>query len=107
VGGGSPAPPKHVRSDNPAVYTPAGRLHLTLAHCAKFQQLFLRRGDPLLRQETIDHFLAMPAGKGRGMTMGWGLALHKKASYGMQGSNTFWVATATIDAAHAREPPSW
>lgn len=32
--------------------------------------------------------------------MGWASALYQNASHGMQGSNTFWVATAIIDAAY-------
>lgn len=66
LGRGAPASPRNVRSDNPAVYTPAGRLHLTLTDWAKFHQLFLNRGDSLLRPETIEHLLALPEGKGKG-----------------------------------------
>lgn len=99
VGRGSPAPPGSVRSDNPAVLTPAGRLHLTLTDWAKFQQLFLNQGHDLLEPPSIEHLLTVPAGKGNGMAMGWASAGNLDgASYGMQGSNTLWAATAIIDA---------
>lgn len=99
VGRGSPAEPVSIRSDNPAVMTPAGRLHLTLTDWAKFQHLFLNQGHDLLKAATIEHLLAVPQDKGRGMAMGWAAANKLGgASYGMQGSNTLWAATALIDA---------
>lgn len=99
VGRGSPAPPGSVRSDNPAVLTPAGRLHLTLADWAKFQQLFLDQGHDLLEPASVERLLTVPAGKGNGMAMGWASAASLDgASYGMQGSNTLWAATAIMDA---------
>ncbi|MEA2001278.1 MAG: serine hydrolase [Actinomycetota bacterium] len=99
IGRGSPAEPGSPRSDNPAVLTPAGRLHLTLADWAKFQQLFLNQGHDLLKPATIEHLLTLPADKSRGMAMGWASAANLDgASYGMQGSNTLWAATAIIDA---------
>ncbi len=98
AGRGSPAEPVSIRSDNPAVMTPAGRLHLTLTDWAKFQNLFLKEGHDVLKAATIEHLLALPPNTGSGMAMGWAAA-DKLAgvSYGMQGSNTFWAATALID----------
>jgi CubicO group peptidase (beta-lactamase class C family) len=99
AGRGSPVEPGSLRSDNPALMTPAGRLHLTLADWAKFQQLFLNHGHGLLKATTIDHLINIPPGKGRGMAMGWApTSSLSEASYGMQGSNTLWAATALIDA---------
>jgi CubicO group peptidase (beta-lactamase class C family) len=96
IGRGSPVEPGSPRSDNPAVMTPAGRLHLTLADWARFQQLFLGHG--LLEAATIERLLNLPPGKGRGMAMGWApVRSLSEASYGMQGSNTMWAATALID----------
>ena len=103
AGRGSPADPALQRSDNPAVMTPAGRLHLTLADWAKFQSVFLNRGGNLLKPETIEHLLALPPGKGSGMAMGWAPAAGLSGvSYGMQGSNTLWAATALIDSKFER-----
>jgi CubicO group peptidase (beta-lactamase class C family) len=83
--------------------TPAGRLHLTLADWAKFQQLFLNQGHDLLKAATIEHLLALSPGKGRGMAMGWAPAGNLGGvSYGMQGSNTYWAATALIDSGFER-----
>lgn len=103
IGRGSPAQPGLARSDNPAVMTPAGRLHLTLTDWAKFQQLFLNHGHGLLEPATVERLLALPPGKGRGMAMGWAQAGNLSGvSYGMQGSNTLWAATALMDAALER-----
>ncbi|HEY6360164.1 MAG TPA: serine hydrolase domain-containing protein [Vicinamibacterales bacterium] len=103
IGRGLPMDPQDVDSDNPAVMTPAGRLHLTLADWAKFQRLFLLDGGDLLQRSSIQRLLAVPAGKGSGMAMGWA-PVHglEGASFGMQGSNTFWIATAIIDAEFER-----
>ena len=99
VGKGAPTPPDNPRSDNPTVMTPAGRLHLTLADWAKFQHLILNRGHDLLEPGTVSRLLTAPAGKGTGMAMGWAPATKlDNASHGMQGSNTYWAATALIDA---------
>lgn len=98
IGRGSPAEPGQARSDNPAVMTPAGRLHLTLTDWAKFQQLFLNQGADVLKPATIEHLLALPPGRGTSMAMGWAPArLPEGTSYGMQGSNTLWAATALTD----------
>ena len=99
IGRGKPAEPGRSRSDNPAVMTPAGRLHFTLADWATFQQIFLNPGHGLLEAATVERLLALPPGKGRGMAMGWASASSLSgASYGMQGSNTLWAATALMDA---------
>ena len=102
VGRGSPVDPASPRSDNPAVMTPAGRLHLNLADWAKFQRIFLNNGHPLLQPATIERLLALPQDS-RGMAMGWASAAQLPgASHGMQGSNTMWAATALIDTDRQR-----
>ncbi|NNC41009.1 MAG: beta-lactamase family protein [Acidimicrobiia bacterium] len=99
LGRGSPAEPGSLRSDNPAVMTPAGRIHLTLSDWAKFQAVFLNQGGDLLDPGTVEHLLAVPPGKGRGMVMGWAPAADiDGASFGMWGTNTMWAATALIDS---------
>jgi CubicO group peptidase (beta-lactamase class C family) len=103
LGGGAPADPERVESDNPAVMSPAGRVHLTLADWSKFQRLFLTGGDGFLRPETIEHLLTPAPGKGQRHAMGWA-PVHGRwnASFGQQGSNTYWVATALIDPERER-----
>lgn len=95
LGRGDPAGPADIRSDNPPLLTPAGRLHLSLPDWACVQRLFLD-GAGLLSPASLDHLLRPPS-DGRGMAMGWaasrgfpGIAL------GMQGSNTAWAATALM-----------
>lgn len=98
LGRGKPAPVDDVRSDNPMLLTPAGRMHLTLPDWARFQRIFLNRGAPLLAAETVDHLLRPPKEEPAAMAMGWAPAQADSVSYGMQGSNTMWAATALLDA---------
>lgn len=96
IGRGKPVAPDNLRSDNPPLLSPAGRLHLSLPDWARVQRLFLD-GAGLLSSASLHHILSTPA-DGRGMAMGWaapeGLA---GVALGMQGSNTAWAATAMID----------
>lgn len=102
IGRGEAVGPNDLRSDNPPLLTPAGRLHLSLADWARVQHLFLD-GAGLLGQASLQHILRTPA-DGRGMAMGWA-AVPKGlpgVALGMQGSNTAWVATAMIDTDRSR-----
>lgn len=100
VGRGMPALPDDVYSDNPAVLNPAGRLHLRLADWATAVRLFLVDGG-LLEPASVGRLLDVPAGPG--MAMGWAPATRlRRASFGMQGSNTNWVATALLGADRER-----
>ena len=102
LGGTSPADPLRARSDNPAIMSPAGRLHLTLVDWAKFQRVFLIHGGGFLRPETIERLLTPAPGRGYRQAMGWATARAPAVSFGQQGSNTYWVATALIDCGRAR-----
>lgn len=96
---GAPADPESLRSDNPPVMTSAGRLHISLSDWALLQLLFLNKGHGVLQPETIYRLLADPSAKDRGMAMGWAPAKSLDGmAYGMHGSNTFWSASALIDA---------
>lgn len=95
----NPADPALPESDNPAVMTPAGRMHMNLADWATFQRLFITNGGGFLEPATIERLLAPAKGPGQSQALGWapvGRAF-EGASFGQQGSNTFWVATAIID----------
>jgi D-alanyl-D-alanine carboxypeptidase len=103
VGRVGPADPGRVRSDNPAVLSPAGRLHLTLADWAKFQRVFLASGAGFLRPETVERLLTPGPGRGYRQALGWAPAAGLgDISFGQQGSNTYWVATALLDPARER-----
>jgi CubicO group peptidase (beta-lactamase class C family) len=100
LGGGKPADPEHGKSDNPAVMSPAGRLHLTLEDWAKFQRVFLTQGGGFLGAQTVERLLTPAMGPGQRHGMGWAPAHgFGDASFGQQGSNAYWVATALIDRA--------
>lgn len=61
--------------------------------------VFLNQGGDLLEPGSVERLLALPPGKGRGMAMGWAPAVGLDGpSFGMQGSNTLWAATALIDS---------
>ncbi len=101
VGRGKAVAPGDLRSDNPPLLTPAGRLHLSLEDWARVQRLFLD-GAGLLGTASLRHLLHLPA-DGRGMAMGWAAPNGLPGvSLGMQGSNTAWAATAMIDADRSR-----
>jgi D-alanyl-D-alanine carboxypeptidase len=96
---GSPQDPRDIRSDNPALITPAGRLHLSMHDWARAQRLFLD-GAGLLSPSSLSlqHLLELPA-DGRGMAMGWAdMYMSQTAGFdlGMQGSNAAWSATALM-----------
>ena len=104
VGSGGPALPNDGEpDDNPLLFNPAGRWHLTLSDWAKVHQVFLRDGQPLVSGESIAHLLTDPhVGRGRSMSMGWAAGDHVGATHAMQGSNTMWAATAVMDRATRR-----
>jgi CubicO group peptidase (beta-lactamase class C family) len=99
-----PADPSHPESDNPAVMSPAGRLHLSLADWARFQRVFITDGGDLLRPETIERLLTPATGPGPWQAMGWAAVGSEftEGSFAQQGSNTYWVATAVIDRIRER-----
>lgn len=104
LGRGKPGDPEGVESDNPAVFASAGRLHLTLEDWARFHRVFLIDGGDFLRPDTIERLLTPAAGRGHRMSAGWSRAsgVGSDASFGQQGSNALWVATAVIDKARER-----
>lgn len=94
---GAPVRPDQPTSDNPPMFNSAGRLHLGLADWATLhRRLWLETADGLLTSDSLDRLLRLP--EGGGMAMGWaGAAEVEGASYGMQGSNTYWAATTLLD----------
>jgi CubicO group peptidase (beta-lactamase class C family) len=103
LGRGGPADPARPGSDNPPVMSPAGRLHLSLEDWARFHRVFLTGGGDLLRPESVERLLTPAPGRGQRHAMGWAPVRGRvDASFGQQGSNTYWVATALIDAAFER-----
>jgi CubicO group peptidase (beta-lactamase class C family) len=90
-------------ADNPAVMSPAGRVHLPLADWARFVAQFLEGGATLVGDASIARLLARPDGPGPPQAMGWvhtdakaERVLGTAVSLGMQGSNRRWAATALL-----------
>ena len=100
---GPPADPSDPFSDNPAVLSAAGTIHITMADWAEFVRVFMVGGSSLLHASTVDRLLQTPHGGEYGMTMGW---LRTRtlpgAAYVMQGSNTMWSTAAIIDSNRQR-----
>jgi CubicO group peptidase (beta-lactamase class C family) len=102
VGRGGPTDPARPESDNPPVMAPAGCLHLSLEDWARFQRVFLAEGGGFLEAETVERLLTPASGRGPKQSPGWAPVGAPGASFGQQGSNTYWVATALIDERRER-----
>ncbi|MFK7853328.1 MAG: serine hydrolase domain-containing protein [Granulosicoccus sp.] len=100
---GKPADPTESKSDNPPVLSSAGTLHINCADWARLLQLFQRDCDPgIVDNDIIERVLHLPQHKGARMSMGWAPASLQGVSFGAQGSNMRWSATALIDDAQRR-----
>lgn len=99
LGRGKPADPKAPASDNPPIMSAAGRLYLSLADWGTFHRMLLSRGGSFLSPESVERLLTPAVGRGYRMAPGWAPARGLRgATLGQQGSNTYWVATALMDA---------
>jgi len=86
-------------ADNPAVFGPAGRLHMTVADYARFLRLYLTEGGGLLRPDAMARLLTPPAGAPPAYAHGWGLRDEPWARgpvLSHDGSNTLWHVTARV-----------
>jgi CubicO group peptidase (beta-lactamase class C family) len=100
---GPPADPSDRFSDNPAVLSAAGTMHITMSDWARFVQVFMAGGSRLLHDSTVDRLLQTPHGGEFGMAMGWlRTAVLPEVGYVMQGSNTMWSTAALIDNDRSR-----
>jgi CubicO group peptidase (beta-lactamase class C family) len=103
LGRGGPVEPRAPLSDNPPIMTPAGRIHVALKDWATFHRMLLANGRDFLRPESVEMLLMPAAGRGYRMSPGWAPAKGLgQATLGQQGSNTYWVATALMDAERGR-----
>ena len=100
---GKPANPAESKSDNPPVLSSAGTLHLNCEDWAKLLRLFQCESQlGIIENEIIERVLRFPQYKGARMSMGWAPADLERVSFGTQGSNARWSATALIDDARRR-----
>ena len=104
LGRTKPGDPARPESDNPAVITPAGRMHMSIADWARFQRIFLTRGGGYLRPETVERILTPIPGPGMFHAFGWAPIppTEPEGSLGQQGSNMLWHAVAIIDRRRER-----
>ncbi len=104
LGRSRPADPADPMSDNPPVVAPAGRLHVNLADWARFQRVFLAAGAGYLSPASVERLLTPIPGPGTFQALGWAPIPDSlpEGSFGQQGSNTYWVATAVIDRRRER-----
>ncbi len=101
AGHGAFADPADPQSDNPALVSPAGRLHLSLADWAKIQRVFISGGSGLVSRASIERLFVVPAGGS--ISMGWAPRPKIPSVFlSQQGSNGRWVATALIAADRSR-----
>jgi len=92
-----------ILADNPPLFTPAGRFHLSMQDWARFQRVFLNDGEPLVSSDTLAHVLHVPSPQDkRTMSMGWAPGKQIGFDYGQQGSNTMWSASAVMDLTSRR-----
>ena len=100
---GTPVDPAQSKSDNPPVLSSAGTLHLNCEDWAKLLQLFQRESHlSIIEEDIIKRVLCLPQNKDARMSMGWAPTDLEGVSVGAQGSNTYWSATALMDAGRRR-----
>jgi len=84
-------------------HAPAGTLHLNCDDWAKLLQLFQCESHlSIIEEDIIERVLCLPQNKGARMAMGWAPTDLEGVSVGAQGSNTYWSATALMDAGRRR-----
>ena len=100
---GKPADPSDRKSDNPPVLSSAGTLYLSCVDWAKLLHMFQAESNlGIVEDRIIERILDVPQNKAARMSMGWASVEMKGLSYGAQGSNVRWAATALMDDARRR-----
>ncbi len=95
----TPVDPLHDVADNPPVFGPAGRVHLSLTDYAKFARVFLTGGGGFLSPQSLAK-LARPWDGKEGYALGWQYYENRGWADGPvlahEGSNTLWRTMALI-----------
>ena len=96
----TPVDPLHEIADNPPVFGPAGRVHLSLADYAKFAQVFLTGGGGWLSPPSLAKLARPWDGSKEGYALGWQYYDERGWAGGPvlahEGSNTLWRTMALI-----------
>jgi CubicO group peptidase (beta-lactamase class C family) len=87
-------------ADNPPIFGPAGRVHVSLADYAKFAGVFLNAGGGYLKPENLAHLVRPWGAVPDGYALGWQTYAERAWAAGPvlahEGSNTLWHAVALI-----------
>lgn len=98
----TPVDPSGV-SDNPPVFGPAGRVHLSLSDYARFARVFLTGGAGWIGPSSLAKLARPWDGTKAGYALGWELYDYRAWAEGPvlahEGSNTLWRAAALISPA--------
>lgn len=96
----APVDPLHEVADNPPIFGPAGRVHLSLADYAKFAQVFLTGGGGWLSTQSLARLARPGGGEKEGYALGWQYYANRGWADGPvlahEGSNTLWRTAALI-----------
>ena len=96
----TPVDPLHEISDNPPIFGPAGRVHLSLADYAKFARVFLTDGGGWLAPQSLARLARPWDGSKAGYALGWQLYDFRAWAAGPvlahEGSNTLWRTMALV-----------
>ena len=95
---GPPARPATADSDNPAVFSSAGSMHVSLEDWMTLLSIFVSSTKAgFLSEESMAEIFRVPEPGSDCMAMGWVKARGSVVSYIMQGSNTLWSAASVLD----------
>ena len=90
-------------ADDPAVFGPAARVHMSLSDYASFLRLFLSGGGEYLTQETLTRLADPRTDQGGGEALGWSVTPERSWAKGpvlaAQTSSGFWSCNAAIGPA--------
>ena len=96
----NPVDPLHEIADNPPIFGPAGRVHLSLADYARFARVFLTGGGGWISPQSLAKLARPWDGSKEGYALGWQYYDSRGWADGPvlahEGSNTLWRTMALI-----------
>jgi D-alanyl-D-alanine carboxypeptidase len=90
-------------ADDPPVFGPASRVHLSLQDYAKFVQIFLTNGGDFLQPQSLAHIASPIVAEATGPAPGWLVSTERSWAQGpvltQRSSSGYWASTAMIGPA--------